>query len=107
MSKRYLPYLIYLALSILVVLFSTYAYAFVRFVINVYQYVDAHISVFFSHSQSGLDLRHVFALVICPLLFSGIPALSYRFIKGSPMPYFIEVTWLIWLLLVISRIFMQ
>lgn len=107
MSKRYLPYLIYLGLSIIFVLFSTYTYTFVNLVVHFYQYVDEHIAVFFSSSESGLNLRHVFALVICPLLITGIPALIYRTIKGSTMPYFIEATWFIWIILVLSKIFIR
>lgn len=107
MTKRYLPYLSYLILSILVILFSSYAHLFTKLVVQFYQYVDDHIAVFFSNSPSGFHVRHVFTLVICPLIITGIPALAYRYIKGSPMPYFLEATWLIWIILVLSKIFVR
>ncbi len=107
MSKRYLPYLIYLGLSILVVLFSNYTQDFARLVLQFYQFVDTQIAVFFSTSPSGLNLRHVFTLVICPLILTGIPALVYRFTKGGMMPYYLEATWLIWIILVLSKILVR
>lgn len=107
MSKRYLPYLIYLGLSILVVLFSSYTNELARLIVTFYHWIDTHIEVFFSTTPSGLNLRHVFSLVICPLIITGIPALAYRFIKGGLMPYYIEATWLIWILLVLSKVLVR
>ncbi len=107
MTKRFLPYLTYLILSVLIIVFANYAHIFTKMVVDFYQYVDDHIAVFFSNSSAGLNVRHVFTLVICPLIITGIPALAYRYIKGSPMPYFLEATWVIWIILVLSKIFVR
>ena len=104
MLKSLIPYLTYLILSVVVILFSQYTHTAAMFVVAFYQYVDSHIEVLFSYSQAGLALRHVIALAICPLIITGIPALLYHAVKKSPMPYFMELTWLFWILIVLSNI---
>lgn len=107
MIKQYTPYFIYLILSITVVLFSQYMHSVGLFIVTFYHYIDTNIDIFFNHSASGLALRQVVALVLCPLLITGIPALIYRLIKGSPMPYFIEATWLFWIVIVLSKVLVK
>lgn len=104
MGKRFLPYFIYVALSILVVLYSNYTELVTHLILQFYQWIDTHIAVFFSTTPSGLILRHVFTLVICPLIITGIPGLIYRLAKGGVMPYYLEATWLVWMVLVLSKI---
>ena len=105
MNKHYVPYVIYIILSILAIFFSRYTGLIVGYIVSFYQLIDTHLAVFFSTTSSGLELRHIFTLVVCPLIITGIPAMVYRYIKGSPMPYFLEATWLVWILLVLSNLF--
>lgn len=102
MFKNYKPYLIYLALSILVVIFTKYLNIAVNFIVNLYDYIDDFLDVFFSSSPAGILSRSSLALVICPLLITGVPALLYHAFKKTKMPYFIEATWLIWMIIVLG-----
>lgn len=104
MLKLSIPYLAYLLMSVIVILFAQYTHTIAAFAIKFYVYIDSHLDVLFSHSQTGLSLRHIVALVACPLILTGIPALIYRAIKHNPMPYFIEITWFVWGIIVLSNI---
>lgn len=107
MFKSSIPYIAYFALSIVVILFAQYTHSAVSYVVDFYTYIDTHIEIFFSNTTAGLAARHVVSLVICPLIITGIPALIYRAIKHSQMPYFIEITWLVWLLMVLSNLLVK
>ena len=95
---------IYLLLSIVIVIFAEYAHLLIVYVDLVYTYVNVKLSPVFNHGTTGVVIRNVLTLVLLPVIIVGIPALIYRAIKGQHMPYFIEVTWLLWLILVLSKV---
>ncbi len=103
MFKNSTPYLAYIALSILVIILAKYVNGAVNFVVYLYDYIDDCLEVLFSNSPAGILSRSSFALVVCPLLVTGIPALIYYAIKRTKMPYFIEATWLIWMIIVLGN----
>lgn len=96
--------LIYLALSILIVLFAEYAHLMIVYIDVLYTWVNIKLAPVFSSSHTGTIIRNVFCLVFIPVTIAGIPALGYRLAKGKTMPYFIEITWLIWLVVVLSKV---
>jgi hypothetical protein len=98
---------IYLVLSILVVLFASYAQMLIVYLDMLYTYVNLQLSPVFSSSETGILIRQVFSLVLIPVIIACIPALAYRVIKGKHMPYFIEVTWFLWLVIVLSKVLIQ
>ena len=102
--KSSLPYLTYLVLSIFVILCAQYTQIAATYVVDFYNHIDTSIAIFFSYTPSGLALRHIVALVIGPLIVTGIPALIYRMVKHTPMPHFIEITWLVWITIVLSNL---
>jgi hypothetical protein len=99
--------LIYLALSILIILFAEYANVLVVYLDTLYTYINLKLSPVFSSSQLGVLIRKVVSLVLIPVVIAAVPALLYRVIKGRSMPYFIEVTWLLWLIIVLSKVLIQ
>jgi hypothetical protein len=103
MFKTSTPYIVYLILSILVVIFSNYVNLAVNFVVYLYDYIDDLLDILFSNSKAGILSRSSFALVVCPLLITGIPAIIYYAIKKVKMPYFVEATWLIWMIVVLGN----
>lgn len=103
MFKTSTPYLVYLILSIVVVIFSKYVNEAVNFVVYLYDYIDDLLDILFSNSKAGSLSRSSFALVICPLLITGVPAIIYYAIKRAKMPYFVETTWLIWMIVVLGN----
>lgn len=96
--------IIYLLLSIAIVIFANYAHLLIIYIDLVYTYINVTISPVFNSGTTGTVIRNVLTLVLIPVIIVGIPALIYRAIKGQHMPYFVEVTWLLWLILVLSKV---
>ncbi|WP_133126837.1 hypothetical protein [Legionella nagasakiensis] len=99
--------MIYLFLSVLVVVFAAYAHLVIVYIDMFYMYVNLKLSPIFSQSEAGIMIRKVFSLVMIPVAIAAIPALTYRLIKGRNMPYFIQITWLLWLIVVLSKVLIQ
>ena len=95
---------IYLILSVLIVLFAQYVHLLVVYIDMGYAYLNFKLIPIFSASPFGMMIRNVFTLTMLPVILVGIPALAYRAIKGQTMPYFIEVTWILWLIIVLSKV---
>ncbi|WP_028387974.1 hypothetical protein [Legionella fairfieldensis] len=96
--------LIYLLLSILVVIFAKYAHMLLVYIDMFYVFMNLKLAAVFSQSEWGIIIRKVLLLVLIPVLIAAIPALIYRLFKGKEMPYFIELTWCLWLIIVLSTL---
>ena len=96
--------IIYLVLSILIVVFARYAELLIVYIDMVYTYVNVKLSLVLNHGTSGIILRNVLTLVLLPVIIAAIPATGYRLIKHQNLPYFIEITWLLWLIIVLSKV---
>ena len=98
---------IYLLLSILVVLFATYAHLAVVYIDMFFTYINLKLTPIFSQTGWGLVVRKMLVLVLLPVAITAVPALVYRLIKGSNMPHFIAITWVIWTVIVLSDILVR
>ena len=96
--------LIYLILSVVIVLFAAYAHLIIVYIDLFYTLINVKLTPIFSNSPLGMLIREVIALALLPVLVAAIPALIYWAIKGKTMPYFIEMTWLLWLVIVLSKV---
>lgn len=103
----YKQIIIYLLLSILVVLFAEHAQILIVYIDMLYTYVNVCLAPIFSQAHLGVLIRKIFSLVVIPVGLAAIPALIYRLIKGKSMPYFIQLTWLFWLVIVLSKILIR
>jgi hypothetical protein len=99
--------IIYLLLSILVVLFAQYVHLLIVYIDMVYTFINLQLAPIFSNSTVGILIRKVISLVFIPVVLAAIPALIYRAIKGKHMPYFVEVTWFLWLVIVLSKVLIR
>lgn len=101
--------IIYLILSILVVLFAKYAFLFIVYIDMIYTYFDINLTPIFSGNSYGTLIRNVLSLTLLPVIIAGIPALIYRAIKGKgkQMPYFLELVWVLWLIIVLSKVLIK
>lgn len=95
---------IYLILSMLVVIFARYIHFLIVYLDIAYTYANLQLAPFFSQHEAGILLRNIIILTLLPILLTSIPALIYKGIKGGTMPYYVEATWIIWFLIVISKI---
>ncbi|MGC1182677.1 hypothetical protein [Legionella sp.] len=99
--------LIYLLLSILVVVFAKYAHLVIVYIDVFFTYVNIKLTPIFSQTGWGLVIRKILVLALLPVVLTTIPALIYRAIKGSDMPHFIAITWILWTILVLSDILVR
>jgi hypothetical protein len=99
--------LFYLLLSILVVVFAKYAYLLIVYISMLYTSLNVKLIPIFAHTGLGVIVRKIILLVLIPVLLTLIPALIYRLVKGKEMPYLIELTWCLWLVIVISHILVR
>lgn len=97
----------YLALSIIVVVFAHYFAVGILQVDHLHTWLNLKASTVFSHSIIGLTVQQVIVLMALPLVIAGVPALTYKLVKGGSMPYFLNVVWLVWLIVVLSKIAIQ
>lgn len=96
--------LILLLLSILVVLFAKYAHLLIVYIDMLYTWINFKLTPIFSQTGVGIMIRKVILLVFIPILIALVPALIYKLVKGGQMPYFLELTWCLWLVIVLSNI---
>lgn len=94
--------LIYLALSILVVVFARYFHKLVVYIDVLYTWCNVKLAPVFSRSGLGLTIRQILVLTLLPIALASVPALGYRIIKGGTMPYYYFTTWFFWLVIVLS-----
>lgn len=93
----------YLILSLLAVFFAKYVHMGIIYVDMLYTYLNLTLSTLIE----GSWLRNVVIMVFLPLAIAGIPALLYRLIKKQNMPYFLPLTWFLWLVFVLSNVLIQ
>jgi len=96
--------LIFLLLSILVVVFAKYAHLLIVYIDMLYTWINIKLTPIFSQTGVGIIIRKVILLVLIPILIALIPAGIYRLIKGNSMPHFLELTWCLWLVIVLSNV---
>jgi hypothetical protein len=94
---------IYLVMSILLVIFAAYVRQLLVYLDMGYAYLNIHLTHIFSSSATGTVFRHITILMLLPLVIAGVPALVYRFIKKSSMPYFYHTLWITWMVTLISQ----
>lgn len=99
--------LIYLVLSLILVIFAKYAHILIIYIDVFYAYLNLKLNPIFNYINFGLIPRKVILLVLIPVVIVGIPALGYRLIKGKRMPYHIESTWCVWLVVVLSNLMLR
>ena len=97
----------YLLLSIIIVLFEKYAHLLIVYIDMVYTYINVALAPIFSNGDLGILIRKIITLVALPALIVAIPAFIYLAVKGKRMPYFIQITWIIWLVIVLSKVLIR
>ncbi len=99
--------LFYLALSLIVVLFSRYFAIGIIKIEHLHTWLNLKMSTVFSNSLVGLTVQQVIVLMMLPIVIAGVPALTYKLVKGGSMPYFLNFVWLVWLVVVLSSVAIQ
>lgn len=93
----------YFVLSLLVVLCAKYVHLGITYIDMLYTYINLAIAPYAENHW----IRNVVIMIALPLAITSIPALIYRLIKKQNMPYFLESTWIVWLIFVLSNVLIQ
>lgn len=96
--------LIYLGLSIIVIFMARFVQQGLVYLNIAYYHLNLKLTEIFHIFSLPSEFHRVAALVLLPLIITGIPALLYRLFRKKPMPHFIEMTWLVWFIIVVSKV---
>lgn len=99
--------IIYLVASILIILFAKYIYLLILYIDMAYVYINVHLAPIFSHSATGILIRKIASLTLIPVILAGIPAAIYWLFKRQAMPYLIPLIWILWVIIVLSKILIR
>lgn len=97
----------YFILSLVIILFAPYAKILLTYANLIYTLVNSAIEPLFGQGMIGDAFQDMCTLLLFPLVLAGLPALLYWVVKRKKMPYFIELTWLIWLIFAMSSYLTQ
>ena len=93
---------ILLLISIVCVYFMTHITWFMHFIDHLHSIFVKQLSLIFAGGKIGMMVKEVVALVLIPLIIAAIPAIIYWFIKRQHMPYFADILWVTWIMLLTS-----
>ena len=96
--------IIYLIISILVIILKKYAKLLLMYIDWTFTQITTQLSPLLTTIGIGQPLQKILLLVLVPILITAIPGLLYYAIKHKAMPYYIEITWCIWLVFVLSNL---
>jgi hypothetical protein len=100
-------FFIYLLLSTLVIIFARYAHILVLYIDTLYAWLNVKLTPVFSQSDTGILIRKILVLTLLPVAIAALPAAFYWIIKRREMPHFIAMTWIIWVVIVLSSILIR
>ena len=94
---------LYFIITVIVVLCARYLHLAIIYFDLMYTYFNVLLAPLFENTW----LRHVLILFSLPLAVTAIPAIGYHLIKKKNMPYFLETTWIVWLIFTLSNLLIQ
>lgn len=96
--------IIYLIISAFVIFFAKYAHLLIINVDLIYTYLNLKLAFIFNTNPTGIFIRKIVTLIVIPVLLVSIPGLIYWIVRKKRMPYFFEMIWVIWMIIVLSNI---
>ena len=89
--------LMIIALSILIVLFTSHSQQGIQWLLAAHDWVSNILLNVFSGGKAGNLMRELLALLAIPVAIALIPAFAYWLIRRHWFPYFMEIVWIVWL----------
>lgn len=90
--------IILIVLSILLVLFTSYAQQGMQWLLAAHDWVSNALTSVFSGDEAGNMVKELLVLLCIPVAIALIPAILYWIIRRHWFPYFMEVVWIVWLI---------
>lgn len=97
----------YLLLSILTIIFASYVKIILIYINNFYNYINKILIPTLNQAGFGQLTSQMLILVFIPPLIATVPALIFRVLTGKNMAYFIELTWCLWLIILLSHLLVR
>ena len=99
--------LLYLFFSLLVVLLKKYAKLLLLYIDIIFTQLTVLLNPILSVIGIGNPFQKILLLALTPVLITGIPAGIYYLFKRHTMPYYFEITWCVWLIIVLSNLLIR
>ena len=94
--------ILYLLFSLLVVALQQYAKLLLLYIDILFTHLSLKLSPLLTTIGLGNPLQKILLLAFTPVIIVAIPGLLYYLFTRKTMPYYIEITWCIWLVLILS-----
>lgn len=99
--------LIYLFFSILVVVLKKYAKLLLLYIDLIFTHISVQLSPLLSNIGLGNPIQKILLLALTPIIITAIPGVIYYLFARKTMPYYFEVTWCVWLVIVLSNLLIK
>ena len=99
--------LIYLCFSILVVIIKKYAKLFLVYIDLMFTHLSLQLTHLLTYIGLGNPIQKILLLALVPIAITAIPAAIYYLFARKTMPYYFEITWCIWLVIVLSNLLIK
>ena len=87
------------AFSALVIIFKSNLQMLFSWILIYYVQINLAIGKVLESGPIALNLRHLLAITLMPIVIAYPPTLLYRVVMKKPMPYFLHLLWLSWLVI--------
>ena len=95
-------FLYYFIASVLFIMGGRYVHMALIQLNNFYTYCDHLMRPIFNQAGVGHLVHQILLVILIPLILVTPIALIYRLVKGQKFPYLIQLTWGVWLILILS-----
>lgn len=90
--------------SLIVILTMSYLNPVLNLLISVHDWISEVLTQVFSGGKPGEISRKLIALLTLPFLVGLVPSLIYWGIRRSAFPYFMQLVWATWVVLVVALV---
>ena len=99
--------LIYLFLSILVVILKKYAKLLLVYIDIIFTYLSLQLSPILGYIGFGNPIQKILLLALTPVAITAVPGIIYYLLTRKTIPYYFELTWCIWLVIILSNLLIK
>lgn len=96
--------IIYLIISILLIVLKSYVALGLAYFNYFYKWFAGIGAPLLQQLGFGAQLQTILLLVLFPVLIVGIPGSVYYMVKRKKMPYLMEATWALWVVIVLCHV---
>lgn len=99
--------ILYLVLSLLLVLLQKYAKLVLVYINLIVSKISTLLSPVLTEIGFGNPLQKILLLALIPVAITAVPAGIYYFFYRKTMPYYFQLTWGVWLVVVLSNLLIR